>query len=160
MAMLQRKPAGMGFLTRWQPVIQVVVSPGLFSFTDADYHRSVAPVIHLSANPASAIHRGLRRVGNSNLAVAGIGDRPLSVEYSVELLKPGQALPAGLTKFDCLEAFVRGVFIEMIDRHFVRLKPRVVVSGIERIDELMAGYSDVILEQALITAGANLVTFE
>ncbi len=62
-----------------------------------------------------------------------------------------------LDKADCLDAFLRYGFSKVSNRVFIR--PRVVVSNVNSLQNILGGFQKSLIKQAVLNAGASECTF-
>jgi hypothetical protein len=112
------------------------------------------PVLHLVLSESTGWRRAL--LGSMRMALGG---DPLTTTpaYSIPLFSGGANLPPGLSKADCLGRFFRLAFKRLLEGYLFRIRPRVQVHGLAKLESALAGYQEGLLKAALKTAGAGAV---
>ncbi len=132
---------------RWNPpeAIAIEIGPSQVTFIDPDGPPfSLSPVVYLAPD-------------TERLKVLSVGAPP-NDETGVRIEVFGQDRPPpGISKHDCLAAFLTHGLKAIVDRSLFRVKPDVVVRGAERLTQIFGGYERDLLTSALERAGAKRV---
>ena len=136
------------FLDRFAPKIYVEVSPESFVFRKNEACFQLQTYVFVAAEGA-----GFRLVSAGEEPTA-YGDA-----LKIALFDNHQRLPAGITKPELLEGFMRYAFKRLTTKTAL-LRPVVIYRGVNRLEHLFCGYQQALFRELAAAGGAVVVLFD
>lgn len=139
----------MNFFGMKSYLIYVEIGIERFNFQSEDINYSLDTCLHITQ-------------ADNKLVISVIGQRGLVLPgvSVVELFKPDDHFFRDITRYNLLQIFMR-YGIELWNKNEPHLfRPTISYKFVERLDKVLLGYQQIILERAGIEGGARKILFE